>query len=153
MIENTEERKIRIMAQAKRYAEGYISLRDFYESELKENDDIREQERQKLREMVEEFRREKEAEERLSPDLDPSGFNITREEYNKLNLREQSKLYEEHPREIRKLLGKSIGSRITKEQFGILTSEEQETLFREKRGELRDLFNGRVDSVDVEGLV
>lgn len=32
-------------------------------------------------------------------------FSITREEWDKLSLAEQSKLYEEHPEQIRKLIG------------------------------------------------
>lgn len=150
MKRNTEERKIRIKNLAQRYADGYISLQDFYESELREGDDIRAHEQKRLKEMVEEAERERL--QREATQLDPSHFAITKEEFRKLSLRDQMKLLEERPEEIRELLGVPTSSRITKEEYERLSHGEQARLNRAIPDQIRALENGSVDFVDIGGM-
>lgn len=156
------DREARISVRAKMYAEGSISLREFYEKELAEGDDIREiiyqareDNRQKLKEMVEEAKQARLQREGLSPkpETDPPVFDMTKDEFNALSLYEQTKLYEEHPDEIRKLLEPVKETKLTREEFQKMSLSDQSKYFEAKPEEIRSLLEGTVDFVDVEDII
>lgn len=152
MLNNTEERQIRIMNRARSYANGTISLQDFFDQEKAEDDDVREKERKKLAEMLKEAKRERAKRERAQseriPDTQSTGLDITKEDFNKLPLFEQSKLFEDHPDEIRKLLEPVVDSKITLEQFRELSLEDQNKYFLEDPDQVKALRAGTVSFVN-----
>lgn len=151
LLNEEDVREARINARVGLYIRGTISLDDFYEMEKAENDDPKVKRQETFDRILEEIRKERET---VVPEVseDPT-FEMTRDEFGKLPLSEQSKLYEEHPNEIRKLLEPVKETSITKEEFQKKPLYVQSQYYKAKPEEFRSLLEGTVDSVDVEDLI
>ena len=154
LLDEEDLREARINGRVGLYIRGTISLDEFYEMEKAENDDLKVKRQEAFDKLLEEIRKEKEAEEpEESTEPKASPFTMNKEEFRSLNLLEQSRLYEEHPDEIRKLLEPVKDTKLTREEFRKKSLAEQNKYYEEKPEEIRALLEGTVDSVDVEDVI
>lgn len=154
LLDEEDLREARIRGRVGLYISGTISLDDFYQMEKAEDDDIKAKRQEAFDRLLDEIRKEKEAEDpEASTDPEDPSFTMTKEEFRSLNLLEQSRLYEEHPDEIRKLLEPVKEATLTREEFRKKPLYEQSQYYNAKPEEIRALLEGTVDSVDVEDLI
>lgn len=153
-LDEEDLREARINARVGLYIRGTISLDDFYEMEKKEGDDLKVKRQEAFDRMLEEIRKERETDDQAaSEDPEEPTFTMTKEEFRSLNLLEQSRLYEEHPNEIKELLKPVKETTLTREEFRKKPLYIQSQYYKAKPEEIKALLEGTVDSVDVEDII
>lgn len=147
LLDGEDLREARIKARVWMYIRGTISLDEFYEMEKPEGDDIKANRQKELDRILDEIRKEKDQEEPVVSE-DQAAFTMTRDEFNKLSLREQSDLFNRHPNEIRELLEPVDKSPVTRDQFLKMTLQEQNEYYKSMPEKIKALISGDLDSVE-----